>query len=64
MGELPAPVVLLFSLGHQPVAHLLLGFARQGTGAGGGVMVSTPGAPAHHPGAYPGQHDGRACPRR
>jgi hypothetical protein len=30
MGELAVPVVLLFSLGHQPVAHLLISFARQG----------------------------------
>ena len=28
MGELPVPVVLLFSLGHQPVAHPLVGLAR------------------------------------
>jgi hypothetical protein len=34
------PVVLLFSLGHPPVAHFLLGFARQGAGAAGGVTLS------------------------
>jgi len=37
------PVVLLFSLGHQPVAHPLVGFARQGGGASGdGVVGSLP----------------------
>jgi hypothetical protein len=40
MGELAAPVVLLFSLGHQPVAHLLISFARQGAG---GVRMMTTG---------------------
>jgi hypothetical protein len=30
LGELAVPVVLLFSFGHQPVAHLLVSFARQG----------------------------------
>jgi len=28
LGELAVPVVLLFSLGHQPVAHLVVGLAR------------------------------------
>ena len=30
LGELAMPVVLLFSLGQQPVAHLLVGFTRRG----------------------------------
>ena len=38
LGELAVPVVLLFSLGHQR-AHLVVGFTRQGGGAGGVTEV-------------------------
>ena len=37
------PLVLLFSLGYQPVAHLLIGFTRQGAG---GVVVLYPASDA------------------
>ena len=48
------PVVLLFSLSHQPVAHLLVGFTRQGAG---GVVVLYPASDAG-PGLALAAHDG------